>query len=339
MDGTKKRKGPKASGSGLAIDAFGIEQINIDARQGGLKTEVSQLGPGIFRHASWMVSAGESELLFLQSSTAVEARGEIVSGTMSLRACRSECGYTHNGVIAGPGQWILAQGGTETWSTNTAGRFLTNGSLVPDNGLLIFRMMETQLRSVLGRLDSDAPLIESSAMLLQPTPDQSTRFWRLVWFWRSSDDERQKAEAADAIQALVADVITAAGAAQAPRLRRSERRGMLIRAMDLIDAHHTEPMDIPWLCRELGVPQRSLCRLFDEVLGMSPKKYLTLRRLHHIRGDLVSAACLEQSISRIAADHGMSHFGRFSRMFKLQFGEVPSQYRAAALGELTAAAG
>jgi len=50
-------------------------------------------------------------------------------------------------------------------------------------------------------------------------------------------------------------------------------------------------------------------------------------QLNHIRRDLMSDASANLSIGVIAARHGIWHWSRFSRYYRLLFGELPSQTR------------
>ena len=55
-------------------------------------------------------------------------------------------------------------------------------------------------------------------------------------------------------------------------------------------------------------------------LGMSPKQYLTRRRIHLVRRALAAAA----TVTEIATSFGFWHLGRFSAGYQTIFGELPS---------------
>ena len=80
-----------------------------------------------------------------------------------------------------------------------------------------------------------------------------------------------------------------------------------------------EPMD---LCRVLGIGDRALRRLFAEVFGMSPAKYLRLRRLHHSRRLLEHGGA--GSVSQAGTALGFFDLGRFAADYRRLFGELPS---------------
>ena len=52
----------------------------------------------------------------------------------------------------------------------------------------------------------------------------------------------------------------------------------LRRAREYIDAHLGEPMRVDAICRHAGTTLRSLERVFARELGVSPQKYVKLRR-------------------------------------------------------------
>ena len=95
-------------------------------------------------------------------------------------------------------------------------------------------------------------------------------------------------------------------------------------ATEFIDAHLREPFRVVELCRVTGVSWKSLERSFDKVLGVTPKRYLTLRRLSRARRQLLAASPTEASIAAIAAGCGLYHAGRFSIAYRELFGETPT---------------
>ena len=74
------------------------------------------------------------------------------------------------------------------------------------------------------------------------------------------------------------------------------------------------------ICRAIGVPARTLRYCCQQKLGMSPHAYLTLRRLTLVRRFLPEAA----SVADAAERYGFWHLGRFAKVYRAQFGELPS---------------
>jgi AraC-like DNA-binding protein len=81
---------------------------------------------------------------------------------------------------------------------------------------------------------------------------------------------------------------------------------------------------LPETCVTIGVSQRTLRYCCQEQLGMSPKRYLVVRRLHLAQRALSAAVAGETTVTEIATEFGFWHLGRFSCDYKSLFGESPS---------------
>jgi len=85
-----------------------------------------------------------------------------------------------------------------------------------------------------------------------------------------------------------------------------------------------EPLYIPELCAAIGVSDRTLRVCCQEQLGMSPKHYLLLRRMHLARRALRDSSPDTTTVTEIATQYGFWQFGRFAGEYKTLFGEAPS---------------
>lgn len=97
-----------------------------------------------------------------------------------------------------------------------------------------------------------------------------------------------------------------------------EARGLLEQNLD----HDFKLIDT---ARYLGVSQRTLEYTFKRELGMTPKRYLQILRLHAIRNELKSADPRVTKVSDIALKYAFFHLGHFASEYKKLFGESPSQ--------------
>jgi len=78
------------------------------------------------------------------------------------------------------------------------------------------------------------------------------------------------------------------------------------------------------LCAALGVAPRTLHAAFSAVFGMSPHRYLRIRRLNQAREALRQSAEGQGLVKSVALEHGFWHMGRFAQEYRALFGESPS---------------
>ena len=81
---------------------------------------------------------------------------------------------------------------------------------------------------------------------------------------------------------------------------------------------------MPALCSAVGVPERTLRVCCTEFLGMSPTRYLLLRRLNMARSALRRADPATASVAEIARIYQFHEPGRFAVTYRTVFGEMPS---------------
>jgi AraC-like DNA-binding protein len=86
----------------------------------------------------------------------------------------------------------------------------------------------------------------------------------------------------------------------------------------------SEPLTVAGISAEIGVPERTLRACCTEVLGMSPSRYLRLRRLNMVRTALQCANPARGTITELAKRYGFSELGRFATSYRQTFGEAPS---------------
>jgi transcriptional regulator GlxA family with amidase domain len=93
---------------------------------------------------------------------------------------------------------------------------------------------------------------------------------------------------------------------------------------EALAAHSERVPPLPDLCKAIGVPERTLRACCAEFLGMSPIRYLRLRRLGIVRAALRHADPATANVSDIARRHGFLQLGRFAAQYRAVFGEAPS---------------
>lgn len=97
------------------------------------------------------------------------------------------------------------------------------------------------------------------------------------------------------------------------------------RAQDFIHAHLDEELPVMRLCREVGVSRRQLEYAFRTTFGVAPRDFIESVRLNEARRRLMTAREREQTVSEVALETGIMHFGRFAHAYRQLFGESPRQ--------------
>ncbi len=105
---------------------------------------------------------------------------------------------------------------------------------------------------------------------------------------------------------------------QDPRLSRAQRH--------IIEHIGDTDLDANGLAAALCMSRRSLYMLFKEY-RLTPAKMIHDIRLEQSRASLADARQQHRKITDIAFDHGFGDYATFSRLFKMQFGVTPSEYR------------
>lgn len=114
-----------------------------------------------------------------------------------------------------------------------------------------------------------------------------------------------------AVECFVASLLSVEEANRVPR-RRSRSGGFrnFQMALEFIDANLSEQISVADVCRQTGV---------------LPLAYIKAKRLNAARRALIVADPREDTVTQIAAEHGITHLGRFSRDYQYFFGERPSK--------------
>ena len=92
----------------------------------------------------------------------------------------------------------------------------------------------------------------------------------------------------------------------------------------VIEENPEQPLYIPEICKAIRVSDRALRICCQEHLGMGPKRYLLLRRMHLARRALRQAEPNTTTVTDIATRYGSWQLGRFAVEYRALFGEAPS---------------
>ena len=127
-------------------------------------------------------------------------------------------------------------------------------------------------------------------------------------------------------QALTEAMLACLGSTDVREDTAARRRHATIvrRLLALTDARADQAIYLPEICNALGVNERTLQTCCQEQFGVSPKRYLVLRRLQLARRALQAADPSPGGVTEIATRFGFWELGRFAAYYRRAFGESPS---------------
>jgi transcriptional regulator GlxA family with amidase domain len=125
----------------------------------------------------------------------------------------------------------------------------------------------------------------------------------------------------DLIHALVACLAARTRDGRAARRHHIE---MMVRFEEVLAEHPNRQLYLPELCALIGVSERTLRSCCAEFLGISPSRYVLLRRLKRVHVTLRDANPATVSVAEIATGCGFTELGRFAGAYRSAFGESPS---------------
>jgi AraC-like DNA-binding protein len=102
------------------------------------------------------------------------------------------------------------------------------------------------------------------------------------------------------------------------------RAKVMRRLEEVLTSTPDRPLYMPQLCAAVGASYTTLRDCCQEYLGMSPKRYLWVRRMHLVRRALRIADAEKTTVTEIATDYGFWELGRFAVAYRSLFGEPPS---------------
>ncbi|MET0024986.1 MAG: AraC family transcriptional regulator [Sedimenticola sp.] len=95
-------------------------------------------------------------------------------------------------------------------------------------------------------------------------------------------------------------------------------------AMEYIEDRLDPTLTMKDIMRVTGLSEKTLRNSFIRFLGISPQRYIQLRKLHLAKNMIINGISHNLNVSEIAATVGYWDAGRFSARYKRLFGELPS---------------
>jgi AraC-like DNA-binding protein len=210
-------------------------------------------------------------------------------------------GFAGHHKSAAAGSWGSMSLKLEDFSTSSE---TVLGRLLPaPSGFCLIRPPELLMKRLLD-------LHETAGHLARTTPD------------RIANPEVNRAIEQALIEALMSCL--SGGDMAEPRSAASNRGKVLRRLEQVLEANPEQALYMGELCAAVGASYPTLRACCHEHLGMSPKRYLWLRRMDLARRALRRAAPKVATVTEIATGYGFWELGRFSVAYRSLFGEPPS---------------
>ncbi len=150
--------------------------------------------------------------------------------------------------------------------------------------------------------------------------ETAERLWR-----QRREDLYYRLDCTAIVYQLFAELLRRRDHASVP-LQKKERLAPALERLH--EAYRIPDFRVASLAPLTGMSERALCRLFSEVVGCSPKRYLDTLRLEHAKELLtVTRPEGQASVSQIAAMVGFRDIYHFSAFFKHETGDSPLAFR------------
>jgi AraC-like DNA-binding protein len=170
-----------------------------------------------------------------------------------------------------------------------------------------------------------------ASAILRPSRAEALRFQRLfAQACRLAEARHKLIELPEVARALEQEMLhaiincLAANEASGSLNKRWHHAAIMIRFEEALNKRVDQKISMPALCTEIGVPERTLRMCCAEFLGVSPTRYLLLRRLNKVRWALRRADPSTASVAEIARSYQFLELGRFAVSYRTTFGELPS---------------
>ena len=127
-------------------------------------------------------------------------------------------------------------------------------------------------------------------------------------------------------QALIEAMVECLGQGHEPKntLAQGQHAIVMRRFRRVAEENPEQPLYIPDVCNAIRVSDRTLRLCCQEHLGMSPKRYLLLRRMAFVRRALRTALPEATTVTDVVTRYGFWQLGRFAVEYRRLFGELPS---------------
>jgi AraC-like DNA-binding protein len=181
-----------------------------------------------------------------------------------------------------------------------------------------------------GALTGKTLSVPAAARILRPAARDTARLrrlhaqaCRLAETWPKVLARPEVARALE--HGLILAVVTCLGArARDDVAARRHHTKIMVRFEEVLAEHPNRQLPLPELCGLIGSTEGILRSCCMEFLGISPSRYMLLRRLKRVQVALRDADPASASVAEIAGGCGFTELGRFAVAYRIAFGESPS---------------
>jgi AraC-like DNA-binding protein len=189
----------------------------------------------------------------------------------------------------------------------------------PSPGFLLDAMADAAERRTTGMPHFASPIVRD--------PELATRLASVL---RLAETEGGSLEADELLHLFFVRLLARHGNASIPRMKRSAgERGPVARALDHLDAHFADPVDLVSLAEVAGVPRTRLIRAMRRATGLTPHAWLMDRRVRASRVMLSEG----MAPADVAIACGFCDQSHLNRVFKARVGVSPGAFRASLLSK------
>ena len=308
----------------LALEAS-FEDIGALGRAAGWNLDFRQLEPGPLEASLLVLGHKDIQLARFRFNRAYHQLGEPPEGFVTFGLPDEDIGTLLWNGIETPAKTLINFSHEKHLDAvnppgGSAGFVLSVAPLALERSALDLGIPRNVLNNLLSRRFSD-PLV-AGAPVLRETLES------LVAVARSGGDDALAAWAPIFNHDLPALILRCLAApAQRPRMVQPVFRARALeRAVTLLASHDHMPENVETLCKVAGASWATLLRAFKDEYGVSPKRYMKIRRLTAVREALLQSEDVLR-ISDVANQWGFWHMGSFAADYRAQFGELPSETR------------
>ena len=291
------------------------------AAQRGVKSELTVIGRGHF--TAKLIGIGLHRLGLQRSSDNLPRTAHSVNSKgLAIITFRTHSGpsLVRGGVEMQPTD-IVRHAEDEAYFQRSSGSASFGAMSLPEEDM-------AAIGEAMAGLDLTPP---RDAMLVTPQPGAMARLQRLHAAAGHLAEEAPEIivnpDAARGLeQALVEAMISCLvdGEVREDSVAQRHHEIVMRRFQRVVEENPEQPLYIPEICKAIRVSSRTLQACCQEHLGMGPKHYLLLRRMHLARRALREAATDATSVTDVATRYGFWQLGRFAVEYQSLFGESPS---------------